>query len=64
MLDREFFLGLIKIHILYHASKGPIFVAEITDELGQHGMAIISDHVHSILLPASLDYQNLNRSYS
>ena len=25
MLDREFFLGFIKIHILYHAVEEPIF---------------------------------------
>lgn len=37
MLDREFFLGFIKIHILHHASKGPIFGAEIAGELGRHG---------------------------
>jgi DNA-binding PadR family transcriptional regulator len=37
MLDREFFLGFIKIHVLYHASKGPIFGVEITNELGRHG---------------------------
>jgi len=37
MLDREFFLGFIKIHVLYHASKSPIFGAEIANELGRHG---------------------------
>ena len=37
MLDREFFLGFIKIHILYHASKGPIFGVEIAEELTRHG---------------------------
>jgi len=37
MLDREFFLGFIKIHILYHASKEPIFGVEIAEELARHG---------------------------
>lgn len=37
MLDREFFLGFIKVHILYHASKGPVFGAAITNELRRHG---------------------------
>lgn len=37
MLDREFFLGFVKIHILYHASSEPIFGAEIADELKRHG---------------------------
>ena len=40
MLDREFFLGFIKIHILYHASKEPIFGVEITEELARHGYSI------------------------
>ncbi len=40
MLDREFFLGFIKIHILYHASKEPIFGAEIAEELTRHGYSI------------------------
>jgi len=40
MLDREFFLGFIKIHILYHASKEPIFGLEITEELARHGYSI------------------------
>ncbi len=37
MLEREFFLGFIRIHILYHASKAPIYGVEIAEELGRHG---------------------------
>lgn len=40
MLHREFFLGFIKIHILYHASKGPVFGAELAEELARHGYAV------------------------
>lgn len=40
MLDREFFLGFIKIHILYHASKQPIFGVEIAKELARHGYSL------------------------
>ncbi len=40
MVDREFFLGFIKIHILYHASKEPTFGVEIADELARHGYRI------------------------
>ena len=36
MLDREFFLGFIKIHILYHAAQAPIFGVEIAEELARH----------------------------
>ena len=34
---KDFFLGFIKIHILYHASKEPIYGVEILAELGRHG---------------------------
>jgi DNA-binding PadR family transcriptional regulator len=37
VLDREFFLGFIKIHILYHAAQEPIFGGEIAEELARHG---------------------------
>ena len=40
MLDREFFLGFIKIHILYHASREPIFGIEIAEELARHGYSL------------------------
>ena len=39
-MDREFFLGFIKIHILYHASKEPIFGVEIAEELARHGYSV------------------------
>lgn len=34
---REFFLGFIKIHILYHASKGPVYGTALLEELARHG---------------------------
>ncbi len=37
MLEREFFLGFIRVHILYHASRDPICGVEIAEELGRHG---------------------------
>lgn len=40
MIDREFFLGFIKIHILYHATKEPIYGADIAEELARHGYSI------------------------
>lgn len=40
MIDREFFLGFIKIHILYHAAKEPIYGVDITEELARHGYTI------------------------
>jgi len=37
---RDFLLGFIKIHILHHANKEPIFGMEFQDELKHHGYDI------------------------
>lgn len=34
---KDFFLGFVKTHILYHASRGPIYGIEMLEELGRHG---------------------------
>ena len=34
---KDFFIGFVKIHILYHASKEPIYGVEILQELARHG---------------------------
>ncbi len=34
---KDFFLGFVKIHVLYHASREPIYGVEILEELGRHG---------------------------
>ena len=39
-LHRSFFLGFIKMHILYHASKEPVFGIGIAKELSRHGYSI------------------------
>jgi len=49
MLDRGFFLGFIKIHILYHASKEPIFGVQIAEELARHGYSISPGTLYPIL---------------
>lgn len=40
MIDRQFFLGFIKIHILHHAAKEPTFGVEMAQELRRHGYYI------------------------
>ena len=37
---RDFFLGFIKIHILFHASEGPIYGTGIMEEIKRHGYEI------------------------
>jgi DNA-binding PadR family transcriptional regulator len=34
---QDFFLGFVKIHILYHASNEPMYGVEILTELARHG---------------------------
>ena len=34
---QDFFLGFIKIHILYHAAEEPIYGVKIREELSRHG---------------------------
>lgn len=36
-VTRHFFNGFIRLHILYHAAKEPVYGAEITEELIRHG---------------------------
>ena len=47
---RNFFLGFIKIHILYHASKEPIYGQEFSDELHRHGYEISFGTLYPIFL--------------
>jgi len=49
MLDREFFLGFIKIHILYHAAKEPIFGVAIAEELARHGYNVSPGTLYPVL---------------
>jgi DNA-binding PadR family transcriptional regulator len=39
-LTRHFFTGFIRLHLLYHAAKGPVYGAEITEELVRHGYRV------------------------
>jgi DNA-binding PadR family transcriptional regulator len=39
-LTWDLFMGFIKIHILHHASKAPIFGQEFRAELGRHGYVV------------------------
>jgi len=39
-VTRHFFKGFVRLHILYHAAKEPIYGAEITEELIRHGYRV------------------------
>jgi PadR family transcriptional regulator PadR len=40
---------MIRLHILYHASKGPIFGLWIIEELGRHGYKLSPGTLYPIL---------------
>jgi len=46
---RQFFLGFIKIHILYHAAEGPVYGAELVRELARHGYDLSSGTLYPTL---------------
>ena len=40
VITRHFFNGFIRLHVLYHAVKEPVYGAEIAEELIRHGYRI------------------------
>jgi len=58
---RDFFLGFIKIHILYHASKEPVYGLWLIDELGRHGYKLSPGTLYPIL--HKLKQEKLLKSY-
>ncbi len=46
---RNFFIGFVRIHILYHASRGPIYGLWIIEELSRHGYRLSPGTVYPIL---------------
>jgi len=36
-ITRNFFLGFIRLHVLYHASQEPVFGLDLIRELARHG---------------------------
>ena len=38
----QFFRGFMKIHMLHHAERGPIYGLQIAKELGRHGYSRLS----------------------
>ena len=38
--QRDIFAGLVRLHILHHACRGPIYGLEMIQELSHHGYAL------------------------
>jgi len=49
MDDRDLYAGLIRLHILHHATKDPIFGLELIEELGRHGYKLSAGTLYPIL---------------
>src|SRR6516165_9625367 len=47
--DRDLYSGLIRLHILHHAAKEPIFGLGIIEELGRHGYELSAGTLYPIL---------------
>ena len=49
MLNRKFFLGFIRLHILHHADREPFFGLWMIEELKHHGYNISPGTLYPIL---------------
>jgi len=49
MKDTELYAGLIRLHILYHASKQPVFGLGIIEELRRHGYKLSAGTLYPML---------------
>ncbi len=49
MDDKDLYSGLIRLHILYHACKEPIFGLGMIEELARHGYRLSAGTAYPIL---------------
>jgi DNA-binding PadR family transcriptional regulator len=47
--DKDLYGGLIRLHVLHHASKGPVFGLWIIEELREHGYRLSPGTVYPML---------------
>lgn len=47
--DRDLYSGLIRMHVLHHAAREPIFGLGMMDELGRHGYRISPGSLYPLL---------------
>ena len=48
-IKRNFFLGFIRLHILFHAAQAPVFGLDMIRELAQHGYSLSPGTLYPIL---------------
>jgi DNA-binding PadR family transcriptional regulator len=49
MDDKDLYSGLIRLHILHHAAREPIFGLGIIEELGRHGYKLSAGTLYPLL---------------
>lgn len=48
-LTRQFFIGFVRTHILYHAAEEPVCGADLTAELARHGYHLSPGTLYPVL---------------
>jgi DNA-binding PadR family transcriptional regulator len=48
-LSRDLFLGFVKLHILYHAGREPVYGLWLIDELASHGYELSAGTLYPML---------------
>ncbi|HZO90903.1 MAG TPA: PadR family transcriptional regulator [Chthonomonadaceae bacterium] len=46
---RDVFLAFVRVHLLYHATEGPIYGLEMIEELARHGYSLSPGTLYPIL---------------
>jgi len=60
-MDTDFYSGFIRLHILHHAVRSPIFGLEIMEELARHGHKLSAGTLYPLL--HGLEYRGYLHSY-
>ena len=47
--DRDLYAGLVRLHVLHHASKEPVYGLAMIEELGRHGYKMSPGTLYPIL---------------
>jgi PadR family transcriptional regulator len=59
-IHRQLYSGLIRLHVLHHACRGPVFGLGMIEELSRHGYRLSPGTLYPLL--AGLEAQGLLRS--
>jgi PadR family transcriptional regulator, regulatory protein PadR len=49
LLTKTFFGGFVRLHVLYHATKEPVFGVEMMEELARHGYDVGAGTLYPML---------------